>query len=349
MNMEPLDQWIEFSEDVIKKVASQRSNIALVHHITPDGIVASVFLKKALESLDSPVEAIPSLPEDLLFTMENIDQAKTLILVDLVPLGPGPVSIAHEFFPEGFLIFDHDSVELGYDLKDTIRLNPRTFSLNIPASYSAYLIAERVDPSSQNLSWLVHVGTYGEMSEPLLEEISYTGVEIRYDEEVSRIYQAVFSLSSVLGEKGARIAFSTLESSMGELSILDTEDPLHSLFWKESNRCLEEITRELSKKPLILEENLIVRQISSPRLRFYVAEFELMKCGREISIAYYSDDVLARICVRRKPGLELNVFEMIRKALPSEESSIVGREDYADICIRSGYLDEILKYMVGLA
>jgi hypothetical protein len=347
--MEPLDQWIEFLEDIIRKIASQRSTIALIHHITPDGIVASIFLKKALESLDSPVEVIPSLPEDLLFTMESIDQAKALILVDLVPLGPGPVSIAHEFFPEGFLIFDHDSVELSYDLKDTIRLNPRTFSLNIPTSYSAYLIAERVDPSSQNLSWLVQIGTYGEMFEPLLGEISSAGVEIQYSEEVSRIYQAVFSLSSVLGEKGARIAFSTLESSIGELSILDTEDPLHSLFWNESNRCLEEITKELSKKPLIQEKNLIVRQISRPGLRFYVAEFELMKPGREISIAYYSDDVLARICVRRKSGFELNVFEIIKEELPLEESSIVGREDYADICIRSEYLDDLLKYMVGLA
>ena len=346
--MEPLDQWIEFLEDIIRKIASQRSTIALVHHITPDGIVASIFLKKTLESLDSPVEVIPSLPEDLLFTMESIDQAKTLILVDLVPLGPGPISIAHEFFPDGFLIFDHESVGLGYNLGDTIRLNPRNFSLNMPASYSAYLIAERVDPSTQNLSWLIRIGAHGEMFEPFLEEISPAGVEIRYSEEVSKIYQAIFSLSSVLGEKGARIAFSTLESSIGELSILDTEDPLHSLFWNESNRCLEEITKELSKKPIILEKSIIVRQISSPGLRFYVAELELMKSGREISIAYYSDDVLARICVRRKPGLELNAFETIKEALPLEESSIIGREDYADICIRSEYLDDLLKYMVGL-
>ncbi len=346
--MDPLTQWVDFLEDIIRKIASQRSDIALIHHITPDGIVATIFLKKALERLDASVESVPSLPEDLLFTMENIDVAKTLVLVDLVPLGPGPVSIAHEFFPGGFLIFDHESIDLNYDLKDTIRLNPKMFSLKLPTSYSAYLLAERIDPSSQNLSWLVQIGIYGEMAE-LTEQEVRLDKEVQYREDVSRIYQAVFSLSSVFGERGAGIALSTLESSIGDLSILNREDPLHTVFWNEADRCWKEIEKQLLEQPKVMEENLVAYQINEPALRFFVAELGLTKYKQRLSVAYYLNDVLARVCVRTKPSFELNVYERLRGMLTSEESSIVGREDFADICIRSEFLKNLLKYMVGLS
>ncbi len=347
--MDPLTKWIDFLEDIIRKIASQRSDIALIHHITPDGIVATIFLKKALESLDAPVETVASLPEDLLFTMENIDIAKTLVLVDLVPLGPGPVSIAHEFFPGGFLIFDHESIDLDYDLKDTIRLNPKMFSLKLPTSYSAYLLAERIDPSSQNLSWLVQIGVYGEMAELTEQEVRLDLKEIQYREDISQIYQAIFSLSSIFGERGARIALSTLESSIGDLSILNREDPLHAIFWNEADRCWEEIEKQISEQPKVMGENLVAHQINEPGLRFFVAELGLTKYKQRLSVAYYCNDVLARVCVRRKPSFELNVYERLREILGSEESSIVGREDFADICIRSEFLEDLLKYMVGLS
>ncbi|RLG48371.1 MAG: hypothetical protein DRN90_03615 [Thermoproteota archaeon] len=344
--MEPLTKWIDFLTDVLSKVASQGGDIALVHHITPDGIIAALFLKKALESLDAPVEVIPSLPEDLLFTMENIDTAGALILVDFVPLGPGPASVAHEFFPGGFLIFDHESIDLGYDLKETVRLNPRTFSLNVPCSYSAYLAAEKIDPSSQNLSWLIQVGVYGES--PGIPNETYKTEGIRGQEDVSMIYRAIYSLSSILGVKGARIAFSTLEGSIGELSILDKENPLHAFFWDEANRCWEKITGELSRQPKIKDENLVAHQISNPELRFFVAELGLKRYDQNLSVAYYCDDVLARVCVRSRPLPELNVYERIRVVLSAHESSVVGREDYADICIRSEFLDDLLGQMVDL-
>ncbi len=347
--MEPLTHWIDFLEDILRKVASQKSDIALIHHITPDGIIASLFLRKVLESMDTPVEITSSLPEDLLFTMERIDEAKTLILVDLVPLGPGPISVAHEFFPGGFLLFDHESINLGYDLKNTIRLNPRIFSLNLPTSYSAYLVAERIDPSSHNLSWLVQIGIYGEMTEFPKQEAELNMETIRYEEDISRIYQAIFSLSSVLGERGSKIVLSTLESSIGEFSILDRGDPLHAIFWDEANQCLEEIAKQLSKQPKIIEKNLVAHQVSNPALRFIIAELGLMKYKQEIHVAYYCNDVLARICVRRKPSSEINIYERVREILSSKESSIVGREDFADVCIRSEFLEDLLKYMIDLS
>jgi len=347
--MDPLTRWIDFLEDIIRKIASQRSEIALIHHITPDGIIATIFLKKAFESLDTPVEVVPSLPENLLFTMESIDAAKTLMLVDLVPLGPGPVSIAHEFFPGGFLIFDHESIDLNYDLKDTIRLNPQIFSLNLPSSYSAYLLAERIDPSSQNLSWLFQIGIYGELTEPPEHEINLFFKEIQYREDIPRIYQAVYSLSSVFVERGARIALSTLESSIDDLSILNRENPLHAIFWREADRCWEKIEEQLSEKPKFTEGSLVAHQISEPSLRFFVAELGLKKYSQRLSVAYYCNDVLARVCVRRKPSLELNVYEKLRGIVGSEESSIIGRKDFADICIRSGFLEDLLKHMVGLS
>ncbi|GEM_PF-6644111 len=347
--MEPLERWIDFLTDILHKIASQGGSIALVYHMTPDGIIATIFLKKALESLDAPVEAVPSFPEDLLFTMEGLDTAKTLILVDLVPLGPGPISVAYEFFPGGFLILDHESVELSYDLKGTIRLNPRTFSLNLPTSYSAYLAAEKIDPSSQNLSWLIQIGIFGEMIEPLDEEAKLRQEGIQYEENISRIYRAIYSLSSVLGAKGAKIALSTLESSIGEFSILDKEDPLHALFWNEADRCWEKITEELSKRPKIKEKNIIAYQVSNPGLRFFIAGLGMMKHRQKLSVAYYLNDVLARVCIRKKPTIKMNIYERIRKILPREDSSIVGREDYADICIRSEFLDDLLKHIVGLS
>ncbi len=339
-------QWVDFLEDIFRKIASQRSEIALITHLTPDAIVASIFLKKTLESLDASVEIIPSLPEDLLFTMEGISSAEVAILVDFVPLGPGPIQVAQDFFPGGLLTFDHEDLELRYELKEAIRLNPRIFSLNLPTSYSAYLISERLDPTSQDISWLVQVGSYGEMTE-LGREAEDKG---RRRGATSKIYRAIYSLTSILGKEGAKIALSTLESSLGEFSILNKEDPLHALFWNEAKRCWEKIKEELSKKrPLVTEKNVIVMSTKYSSARFFLAELGSRKYRQRLSVACYKNEVLARVHVRSRRPLAMNIHEKLKEILPLRDASLVGREDCVDICVRLEFLDELLRHMMSLS
>ncbi len=332
----PIASWARMFAEVLDEVDSA----FLVHGPWPDSMAATALLRRAISEQGVGVSLRPALPEELLSVVEEaFAEDSALVLVDLIPAGPGPIEVAEQLWGQ-VLVIDHYEIDRPRIPARVLRLNPLGSGLPpLPASRVAMTVAQYLCPDLPPDLW---VGRIGCLEPGARCEISPHAETSREGEGVvSRVYETLLEAVAGDPESGVVLGVAALEECFEDPTcLLGGRYPLSKALLGLADRGKAILGDLVQAKPLISSQSLLVIPVEDPRIRHAAADS--LSSGRDVAGAVYSDDVMAVVSLRSRAQRK-DLPSLVHLSMLDLEGSYFGSGGFVEAAVRAQQLETLLR------
>ncbi len=323
--------WSRMFAEVLDEVDSA----FLVFGPWPDSMAATALVRRAATEQGVGVSLRPAVPEELLSVIEEaFAEDSALMLVDIIPTGPGPLGVAEQLWGQ-VLILDHYNPETPKMPSRVIRLNPLSAGMGpVQTSELALSVLRYLCPDAPSDLWVGRLGCLEPGS-------SCPGQVVGDDPEISEAYDILLKAVAADPESGVVLGVAALEECSEDPScLLEGRYPLSKALLELSAVGGEALSSLHLARPLISSRRLTVVQVEDPRIRHVSAEY--LARTSDVAGAAYSDGVMAVLSMRTliEP---LDLPSLVHLSLLDLEGSYFGAGGLVEVAVRAEHLETLLR------
>ncbi len=332
----PIASWARMFAEVLDEVDSA----FLVYGPWPDSMAATALVRRAISEQGIGVSLRPALPEELLSVVEEaFAEDSALVLVDLIPTGPGPIEVAEQLWGQ-VLVIDHYDIDRPRIPARVLRLNPLGAGLPpLPASHIALTVARYLCPDVPHDLWVGRIGCL----EPgtRCEAHPQTEAAVESERLISRVYETLLRAVAGDPESGVVLGVAALEECFEDPTcLLEGRYPLSRALLDLADQGKKLLDSLGDVKPLISSPSLLVVPVEDPRVRHVAAE--RLSSVRDVAGAVYADDVMAVISLRSRTELR-DLPSLVHLSMLDLEGSYFGSGGFVEAAVRAQHLETLLK------